>query len=68
MLMDLGSEQEAPVGELVGVAIAILLLTLLFRSLAAMGATLLGALIGVMFGQILLVRSPRRSASRPSRA
>ncbi len=55
MLVDLASEQEAPVGELVGVAIAILLLTLLFRSLAAMGATLLGALIGVMVGQILLV-------------
>ncbi len=55
MLVDLASEQEAPVGELVGVAVAILLLTLLFRSLAAMAATVLGALIGVMVGQILLV-------------
>jgi RND superfamily putative drug exporter len=54
MLIDLASEQSAPVGELIGVGIAILLLTLLFRSLAAMGATLVGALIGVMVGQILL--------------
>jgi putative drug exporter of the RND superfamily len=54
ILIDLASEQEAPVGELIGVGIAILLLTLLFRSFAAMGATLVGALIGVMVGQILL--------------
>jgi RND superfamily putative drug exporter len=54
ILIDLASEQEAPVGELVGVAVAILLLTLLFRSLAAMAATLAGALIGVAVGQILL--------------
>ena len=54
ILIDLASEQEAPVGELIGVAIAIVLLTLLFRSLAAMAATILGALIGVMVGQILL--------------
>ena len=54
ILIDLASEQEAPVGELIGVGIAIILLTLLFRSLAAMAATLIGALIGVMVGQILL--------------
>ena len=54
ILIDLASEQEAPVGELIGVGIAILLLTLLFRSLAAMAATLVGALLGVMVGQILL--------------
>jgi RND superfamily putative drug exporter len=54
ILIDLASEQEAPLGELIGVGIAILLLTFLFRSLAAMGATLVGALIGVMVGQILL--------------
>jgi RND superfamily putative drug exporter len=54
VLIDLASEQSAPVGELIGVAIAIVLLTLLFRSKAAMGATLLGALIGVMVGQMLL--------------
>jgi RND superfamily putative drug exporter len=54
ILIDLASEQDAPVGELIGVGIAILLLTLLFRSLAAMAATLIGALLGVMIGQILL--------------
>lgn len=54
VVVDVGSEQEAPVGELIGIAIAIILLTLLFRSGAAMAATLFGALIGVMAGQILL--------------
>src|SRR6185436_10924318 len=45
---------DAPIGELIGVGVAIILLTLLFRSFAAMGATLIGALLGVMLGQILL--------------
>jgi RND superfamily putative drug exporter len=54
VLIDLAAEQSAPVGELVGVFIAIILLTLLFHSGAAMAATLAGALIGVAAGQILL--------------
>jgi len=54
ILVDLASEMEAPVGELVGIAIALVLLTVLFRSLAAMAATLVGALIGVAVGQMLL--------------
>jgi putative drug exporter of the RND superfamily len=54
VLVDLASEQDAPVGELVGIAIALILLTVLFRSLAAMAATLVGALIGVAVGQMLL--------------
>jgi putative drug exporter of the RND superfamily len=54
VVIDVSSEQEAPVGELIGVAIAIVLLTILFRSGAAMAATLIGALLGVMFGQIVL--------------
>jgi RND superfamily putative drug exporter len=54
VLIDLASEQEFPVGELIGVAIAFVLLTVLFRSGAAMAATLVGALVGVMVGQILL--------------
>ncbi len=54
ILIDLAAEQEAPVGELIGVLIAIVLLTLLFRSGWAMGATLIGALLGVAAGQILL--------------
>jgi putative drug exporter of the RND superfamily len=52
--IDLASEQTLPVGELAGVAIAIILLTLLFRSGVAMAATLVGALFGVIVGQILL--------------
>ncbi len=54
ILIDLASEQEAPVGELVGVAIALILLTVLFRSFAATAATLIGALLGVAAGQMLL--------------
>ena len=54
IVVDIAQQQEAPVGELVGVGIAIFLLTLLFRSLAAMAATLAGALLGVAFGQMLL--------------
>lgn len=54
VLIDLATEQNFPVGELIGVMIAIVLLTLLFRSKAAMAATLIGALFGVMAGQILL--------------
>ncbi|WP_205695981.1 MMPL family transporter [Conexibacter sp. SYSU D00693] len=54
LVVDIGQEQEAPVGELVGIAIALVLLTVLFRSAAAMGATLLGALLGVVIGQMLL--------------
>lgn len=54
VLIDLATNQDAPVGEIIGVLIAILLLTLLFRSGAAMFATLIGALLGVAAGQILL--------------
>jgi len=54
IVVDTAAQQSAPVGELVGVAIAIILLTLLFRSKAAMGATLVGALLGVAVGQMLL--------------
>jgi putative drug exporter of the RND superfamily len=55
VLIDLATEQTAPISELIGVLIAIVLLTVLFRSAAAMGATLIGALVGVAVGQILLV-------------
>ena len=54
VLIDLASEQAVPVGELIGVAVAIVLLLLLFRSSAAMAATLIGALFGVAAGQVLL--------------
>lgn len=54
MVVDAGTQQEMPVGELIGIAIAIVLLTLLFRSGAAMAATLLGALVGVLAGQLVI--------------
>jgi RND superfamily putative drug exporter len=53
-LPDLAAQQDAPVGEVVGILIAIVLLTLLFRSLAAMFVTLLGALVGVAISQMVL--------------
>ncbi|MCK9247495.1 MAG: MMPL family transporter [Solirubrobacteraceae bacterium] len=59
MPIDLAAEQSVPVGEFIGIGIAIILLTLFFRSKAAMGATLLGALLGVMFGQLLIAAVSR---------
>ena len=55
IVIDASQQEQAPVGELIGIAVAIILLSLLFRSIAAMIATLIGALIGVMTGQMLLV-------------
>jgi len=54
IVVDIAAEQSFPIGELIGVAIAIVLLTLLFRSGAAMGVTLAAALLGVMAGQMLI--------------
>ncbi|MQA73829.1 MAG: MMPL family transporter [Solirubrobacterales bacterium] len=54
VVADIAAEQDFPTGELIGVAIAIVLLTLLFRSGAAMVATLVGALLGVFVGQMLI--------------
>jgi RND superfamily putative drug exporter len=53
-VVDMAAQQSAPTGELVGIAIAILLLTALFRSFAAMFVTLVGALVGVMISQLIL--------------
>jgi RND superfamily putative drug exporter len=58
-VVDQGSQASAPVGELVGIFIAIILLTLLFRSWAAMLVTLIGALVGVMISQIVLAAIAR---------
>lgn len=59
MVVDMAQQQQAPVGELIGIGLAFILLTLLFRSAAAMAATLLGALLGVMVGQLLLAALAR---------
>lgn len=53
-IVDLADQQSAPVGELVGIGIAIILLTLLFRSIASMLTVLFGAILGVAFGQMLI--------------
>jgi RND superfamily putative drug exporter len=53
-VIDIGSEQDAPVGEMIGILVAIILLWILFRSGVAMVATLIGALLGVIIGQVLL--------------
>lgn len=45
---------EPPAGEVFGVALAVVLLTLLFRSLVAMAVTLIGALVGVGLGVLVL--------------
>lgn len=52
--VDAAVGQSPPIGELIGIGIAILLLTILFRSPWPMIATLLGALFGVAVGQLLL--------------
>jgi RND superfamily putative drug exporter len=54
MVVDVGDEQLAPVGELIGVAAALLLLTLLFRSVVAMTLTLVAAGFGLVGGMTLV--------------
>ena len=53
-VIDVGDDAMAPVGELIGVAIALLLLTLLFRSVVAMTLTLAAAGIGLVGGLTLV--------------
>ncbi len=69
-IVDLADEQSVPVGEFIGIGIAIILLTLLFRSIVSMLAVLFGAILGIAFGQMLIAvlskplglpSSPRRS-------
>jgi RND superfamily putative drug exporter len=54
MAIDIGDEQTAPIGELIGVAAAILLLTLLFRSVVAMTITLVASAFGLIGGMVLI--------------
>ena len=54
MAIDIGDEQSAPVGELIGVAAAVLLLTILFRSVVAMTLTLVAAAFGLVGGMALI--------------
>jgi RND superfamily putative drug exporter len=53
-IVDQAEQQTAPIGELIGVAVAILVLTLVFRSVAAMALTLISALVALAGGVMLL--------------
>src|SRR3954451_2356435 len=53
-IVDQAEQMSAPVGELIGLAVAILVLMLVFRSVAAMLLTLLSSLIALAGGILLL--------------
>jgi putative drug exporter of the RND superfamily len=53
-IVDQAEQATAPVGELIGIAIAIIVLTLVFRSVVAMALTLISALIALAGGLLLL--------------
>ena len=53
-IVDQAEQMSAPVGELIGLAVAIIVLTLVFRSAAAMLLTLLSSLIALAGGILLL--------------
>jgi RND superfamily putative drug exporter len=64
-IVDQAAQQTAPVGELIGVAIAVIVLTLVFRSAAAMALTLFSALLALVAG-ILLLRFAAAFTAFPS--
>jgi RND superfamily putative drug exporter len=64
-IVDQAAAQTAPVGELIGIAVAVIVLTLVFRSAAAMALTLFSALLALVAG-ILLLRFAAAFASFPS--
>jgi putative drug exporter of the RND superfamily len=53
-IVDQAEQAMAPIGELIGVAVAMIVLTLVFRSVAAMALTLISALIALAGGLLLL--------------
>ncbi|MDA0165965.1 MMPL family transporter [Solirubrobacter ginsenosidimutans] len=53
-IVDQAEQLAAPVGELIGLAVAIIVLTLVFRSIAAMLLTLIASLIALAGGILLL--------------
>src|SRR5919106_2698898 len=53
-IVDQAEQTTAPVGELIGVAVAIIVLTIVFGSVAAMALTLISALIALAGGLLLL--------------
>jgi putative drug exporter of the RND superfamily len=53
-VVDEAEQQTAPVGELIGTAVAVFVLTLVFRSAAAMLLTLFASLLALAVGIMLL--------------
>ena len=53
-VVDMAEQSTAPVGELIGVAVAVVVLTLVFGSAAAMALTLISALLALAGGLLLL--------------
>jgi putative drug exporter of the RND superfamily len=53
-IVDQAEQTTAPIGELIGIAVAVIVLTLVFRSWAAMALTLVSALIALAAGLLLL--------------
>jgi RND superfamily putative drug exporter len=53
-IVDQAEQATAPIGELIGVAVAMIVLTLVFRSVAAMALTLISSLIALAGGLLLL--------------
>src|SRR5215211_1532210 len=53
-VVDQAEQQTAPVGELIGIAVSVLVLTLVFRSVAAMLLTLFASLLALVGGIMLL--------------
>ncbi len=58
-VVDQAQQQSAPVGEIVGIAVAVIVLTLVFHSAAAMVLTLVSALIALGVGLLLLTVGAR---------
>ena len=53
-VVDQSEQQTAPVGELIGIAVAVIVLTLVFHSAAAMMLTLFASLLSLAGGMMLL--------------
>ena len=53
-VVDVAEEQTVPIGELIGIAVAVIVLMLLFRSARAMAITLVSALLALVAGVLLL--------------
>ena len=58
-IVDAAERRPAPVGEIIGIAVAIVVLTIVFRSAAAMALTLVSALLSIAVGMLLLLLGAR---------